>query len=90
MEDCDQMYEFSCGNGFCIDRISACDGIDDCGDSSDESQSYCSTRSCNVDEFRCDAGRCIPNDYQCDGEFDCADETDEQYCSKSKFRHTSQ
>ena len=31
--------EFSCDNGYCVPRHSTCDGIDDCGDNSDESTS---------------------------------------------------
>ncbi|KAF4524944.1 hypothetical protein B566_EDAN012700 [Ephemera danica] len=52
-----------------------CDGVDDCGDSSDE-------RNCNEPcpelEFKCHSnGRCILNAWRCDGDADCKDGSDE-------------
>jgi len=32
---------FSCTNGQCIDLLSICDGLADCSDKSDETQSLC-------------------------------------------------
>ena len=34
---CDMKREFACRNGACVSREVECDGVDDCGDNSDES-----------------------------------------------------
>ncbi|CAI8021013.1 Low-density lipoprotein receptor-related protein 4, partial [Geodia barretti] len=38
---CYLAYEFTCDNDLCVAESSQCDGVDDCGDNSDEEN--CST-----------------------------------------------
>ncbi|BET01296.1 Low-density lipoprotein receptor repeat class B [Nesidiocoris tenuis] len=73
--------QLTCTNGNCVPLVWQCDGDDDCGDNSDESQ--CPSR-CNASAFDCGNGKCIPMSWKCDHETDCNDGRDEKDCPKAK------
>lgn len=72
--DCE---EFPCSNGLCLNFEYVCDGVDNCGDNSDEAQ--CDS-DCMEGEFFCGTV-CISNKYICDGYSDCTNGEDERNCT---------
>uniref|UniRef100_A0A452SQB1 Sortilin-related receptor n=1 Tax=Ursus americanus TaxID=9643 RepID=A0A452SQB1_URSAM len=85
---CDE-FSFQCQNGVCISLIWKCDGMDDCGDYSDEASCENPTEAPNCShyfQFQCDNGHCIPNRWKCDRENDCGDWSDERDCGGEDSR----
>ncbi|XP_061816506.1 complement factor I isoform X1 [Nerophis lumbriciformis] len=70
---------FKCANGKCVSTEHTCDGVDDCGDRSDE---MCCKR-CRSGAFRCKTGVCVHADALADGQVDCLDGEDEAVTSKA-------
>ncbi|XP_067270309.1 low-density lipoprotein receptor-related protein 8-like isoform X2 [Pseudorasbora parva] len=85
---------FVCNNGGCVPQNQRCDGVNHCGDGSDE----ISCSSCTNGSFHCvAAARCVSARSICDGKLDCSDGADEQLdrcallsktqtCTRSEFR----
>ncbi|XP_069066851.1 SCO-spondin-like [Pleurodeles waltl] len=84
--------QFQCHNGRCVPaglHSVVCNGVDDCGDQSDEI--YCGTAptpvspglwGCLHSQFYCRlSGLCIEASQRCDGIMDCPDGADETRCA---------
>lgn len=75
--------KFICANGKCLINGKPCNGVDDCGDNSDE---MC-CQKCRGQAFLCKSGVCIPRYTIKDGIRDCLggeDEQDEKNGTKTK------
>ncbi|CAI9587222.1 unnamed protein product, partial [Staurois parvus] len=68
--------QFRCKSSqYCKPRFFLCDGVNDCGDNSDEQDCKC------PDKFlKCRNGKCIPEAQKCDNTDNCGDGTDESDC----------
>ncbi|XP_032774864.1 low-density lipoprotein receptor-related protein 1-like [Rattus rattus] len=72
--------QWQCRNRACVMDSWRCDGIDHCGDASDEQ----GCASCPEGTVSCDGGKCIPESLMCDGRSDCMDGADEpETCGKN-------
>ncbi|XP_077161267.1 sortilin-related receptor isoform X2 [Paroedura picta] len=86
-QTCDH-FSFQCQNGMCVSLVWKCDGMDDCGDYSDEANCENPTEAPNCSryyQFQCENGHCIPNRWRCDEENDCGDWSDEKECGGSEI-----
>jgi Low-density lipoprotein receptor domain class A len=62
----------------CVAMEWRCDGDDDCGDGSDETENICHSIDCPADKrFRCNNYKCIPRWRLCDKVDNCGDGSDE-------------
>ncbi|XP_048015876.1 sortilin-related receptor [Megalobrama amblycephala] len=83
---------FQCSNGMCVTLEWKCDGMDDCGDYSDEANCASPTEEPGCSryfQYECKNGRCVPAWWKCDGENDCGDWSDESQCSGGEGPHTT-
>ncbi|KAL8619259.1 hypothetical protein ACOMHN_056903 [Nucella lapillus] len=70
-----------CNNTVRVLQSQWCDGIDNCGDNSDETNC---TAACRGMRMACGDGQCIMKTWRCDGYADCRDATDEVGCGTCK------
>ncbi|AWP02987.1 hypothetical protein SMAX5B_014046 [Scophthalmus maximus] len=80
---CNNIDEFECGNGDCVNYTLTCDGMAHCKDKSDEKQSYCANRVCKKGYRRCVNARCVGHSSWCNGQDDCGDNSDELFCNST-------
>ena len=75
---CDEIGEWTCGDGSCIPLASKCDGQRQCRDGSDEQN------CCLPPDIACAGGRCVEYGRKCDGQRDCPLGEDEVGCPKCR------
>uniref|UniRef100_A0A671R1W9 Low-density lipoprotein receptor-related protein 1-like n=1 Tax=Sinocyclocheilus anshuiensis TaxID=1608454 RepID=A0A671R1W9_9TELE len=70
---CPPTRNFRClNNRVCLRSGKRCDGVDNCGDNSDETN--CDhTSTCDKDQFKCSNGKCISANLRCNFFNDCED-----------------
>uniref|UniRef100_UPI0037E98EC1 complement factor I n=1 Tax=Semicossyphus pulcher TaxID=241346 RepID=UPI0037E98EC1 len=69
----DEQCGFKCANTKCVPLNQTCNGVDNCGDRSDE---MC-CKKCRNNAFRCKTGVCLHKEAVADGQIDCLDGEDE-------------
>ncbi|KAF0992911.1 hypothetical protein HZS_5808 [Henneguya salminicola] len=70
--------EFNCDNQKCIHLAGKCNGVEDCGDHSDETNCI---MQCEINDILCDNdSKCVSYSDICDGFNNCEDGKDELYC----------
>ncbi|XP_066510623.1 low-density lipoprotein receptor-related protein 3-like [Hoplias malabaricus] len=80
--------EYLCGNGKCVPRAWRCNGLDECGDNTDErscapAPTPASASLCPVGTVQCSHAQsthCLPMALRCNGALDCPDGSDEAHC----------
>lgn len=75
---------FTCSNGRCLKKQFVCDGVDDCGDISDEMNCQKGdNHHCGLHEFQChiNSTACLPMSAVCNGTSECPGQEDELKCS---------
>ncbi|XP_068443535.1 complement factor I isoform X3 [Clinocottus analis] len=77
---------FRCANTKCVSVGQTCNGVDDCGDNSDE---MC-CKKCRNSSFRCRTGVCVPEEAVRDGQLDCLDGEDESPRHNTTKQETKQ
>ncbi|XP_063385358.1 sortilin-related receptor-like [Cydia fagiglandana] len=89
-------WMFKCENNNCLPYWWRCDGINDCGDNTDEvgcgsfiidastpaPEPEIKDKKCSKTQFTCSTGLCIPLSWVCDTAEDCPQGEDERSCQR--------
>ncbi|XP_070202596.1 uncharacterized protein [Littorina saxatilis] len=74
---------WKCANSGCISRDLRCDGVNNCGDNSDEEN--CEQWTCPADYWKCRNLKCIKLSWHCNGRDNCGDNSDEDNCGRLRI-----